>query len=249
MKRNVMLLLALGLLVMGSVFAAQFYEKKPYTKWKEKEANKLLTKSPWTYEFNWGRTGNIGRGVQGTTIGDTAGDEDEQIFSGAASEREFITIIRISLFSSRPIRQAFIVSATKGDKDKMERFADFATRAIDDEIILSWRVDSKPKGVSSVLEVNAQLNALTVGELENFTWLTTDTGKKVFLTNYIRPTNDGTGAKFIFPRVMEDGTPFITDDVKTIRFQTKKFKISDDMVAVDATFKIKDMILKDVIEY
>ncbi len=49
--------------------AAGFWEKKPYTQWSEKDARKMLEKSPWCYEFNWGRQSNIGSDVTGPPLG------------------------------------------------------------------------------------------------------------------------------------------------------------------------------------
>jgi hypothetical protein len=246
MKRPVFFMLLVGILLIGLVFGAKFYEKKPYTKWKEKEAMKMLEDSPWTYEFSIGTIGNIGRNVGGP--GGSTSDDD--VFTGARSEREYVIYIRVSLFSSHPIRQAYVVLAAKGDKARLEQFAGFANRDITDEIILSWQVDSKPRGVSAMLEVNAQLNELTLPEIQNDTFIATNTGKKVFLKDYIRPTPDGTGAKFVFPRVMEDGTPFITPDVKSFRFQMmKKLKMGEHESGVDATFKIEDLEFDGKVDY
>jgi len=243
MKRNVCLLSLIFLLISGMILGAKFYEKKPYTQWKEKDARKLLQKSPWTYEFQWGRTGDIGQYVTSPGYGTTS---DSQ---ATPSEREFVTIIRISLFSSRPIRQAYVALAAKGDKEKLERFKDFATREINDEIILSWQVDSKPKGVSSVIEMMKQLNDLSSTILKNNTFLATNTGKKVFLKDYRKPSPDGTGAKFIFPRTLEDGTLLITENDKSVKFQTKRFTIADNEVAIDATFKVKKLKFDGKLDY
>ncbi len=232
--------------------AAGFWEKKPYTHWSEKDARKMLEKSPWCYEFNWGRQSNIGSDVTGPSIGSvpsptsTPADDSRGVTD---AEREFITIVRVMLFSSRPIRQAYATLIAKGDKARLEKLKDFAERDFGDEIVIAWVIDSKPKGATSVFDLDRQLRALAVGELANDTFIASSSGKKVYIKDFIPPTSDGTGAKFVFPRTMPDGTPFLTAADKSFRFQTRKFKMKDDAVAVDATFKVEDLQLAGQLEY
>jgi hypothetical protein len=241
MKRNLCLIALVAVILAGSVLAANFWEKKPYTQWSEKECRQLLQNSPWTYEFQWGRTGDIGGNVGGNNS-DTATRPNDY-------ERESVTMVRISLFSSRPVRQAYVALMAKGDAVRFEKMKDFATRDTGDEIILAWTLDSKPKRTDGLMDLERQLHALSVGELANNTFLATDTGKKVYIKDYIQPTPDGTGAKFVFPRNLEDGTPLIGPDVKTLRFQTKRFRIKDDEIGIDGTFKIGKMTIDGKLEY
>ena len=243
MKRNLCLIALLAVVLAGSVTAANFWEKKPYTKWSEKECKQLLQQSPWTYLFQWGRTGDIGANVGGDASATTQSQEEFDY------ERESVTMVKISLFSSRPVRQAYVALMAKGDPVKLEKLQDFATRDINDEIILAWTLDSKPKRSDGLVDLDRQLRALSVGELANNTFIATDTGKKVYIKDYIQPSPDGTGAKFVFPRLLEDGTPLIGPGVKTLRFQTKKFQIKDEEVAIDGTFKIEKMMFDGKLEY
>lgn len=260
MRRYVPFLLILSLFACAAtVGAADFWESKPYTQWSEKEARSIIEKSPWTVEFRQGRLGDIGRNVSASS------GEGESAFD---AEREFVTIVRVQLFSSRPVRQAYVAIQAKGDKGKLERMRDFATRAIDDEIIISWNIDSKPRGVQAVRVLNTKLNAMNLTDLKNNTYIATDTGKKLYIKDFIPPTKDGTGAKFVFPRVMPDGTPLITPDVKRLRFQTMRLSINDnpnstastvqedttvgfseETITVDATFKVADMVFGGKLDY
>jgi hypothetical protein len=231
---------------------AGFWEKKPYTQWSEKDARKMLEKSPWCYEFNWGRQSPIGQDVTGPPIG-TLPDPTSTPADGSRgvsdSEREFVTIVRVMLFSARPVRQAYATLIAKGDKARLEKLKDFAERDFGDEIVIAWVIDSKPKGATSVFDLDRELRALAVGELQNDTYIASSSGKKLFIKDFIPPTADGTGAKFIFPRTMPDGTPFLTAADKSFRFQTRKFKMKDDLVAVDATFKVEDLQLGGQLEF
>ena len=236
-SKKLCLLLFLASFAFLPLLGAEVWQTKPYTEWNAKDANKLLAKSPWVYLFQWGETNAMKK------ITDSAEDEE------MSSEREWSVMVYVRLFTARPVRQSYVVLRCNGDKAKLEKFNDFATRDIDDEIVISWTLDSKPKGVSAFRDMDAAIRALSLADLKQDTFLATDTGKRVYIKEYHAPTPDGTGAKFIFPRTMEDGKPFITPDVKTIRFQTKKFELKTTTTSVDATFKVKDLGFGDKIEF
>lgn len=208
MKRA-LLICGLGVVLVCTVWAADFWLQKPYTQWRENEARQILTRLPWTYVYQWGYIGSIQQNIAGT------GD----------SEREFLVIIRAHLFSTRAVRQAYVALIARGDQDRLARYREIATRDYPDEIVVSLTVDSKPKGVSAVFDVERALHNLSLPELRSNTFLATNSGKKVYIKDYIAPTPDGSGAKFIFPRYADDGVPLVARDDKTLRFQTTKIKI------------------------
>ena len=247
-------MIGLVALAGASLSAAEYWEKKPYAKWSEKEARKMIMKSPWCVEFSWSSTGSGGSDLtQDASTYEPASPVGTATSRGATdtvgSEREILTIVRVMLFSSRPVRSAVAVLAAKGDAGRLQRLKDFAERDFGDEIVVAWVLDSKPKGATSVFDLDRQLRSLAVGELANDTYLASSSGKKVYIKDFIQPTNDGTGAKFVFPRTMPDGAPFLTAADKSFRFQTRKFKMKDDAVAVDATFKVEDLQLAGQLEY
>jgi len=247
------------LMIQPMLQAAKFWEKEPYTEWSAKDARKIITKSPWCYEYRWGNIGNIAGSV----------------IWGDNSEREYTTIFRIAVYSSRTVRQAYIALIADGDQDKFREYEEFVARDYD-EIILAITVDSVPRGLSSVFDLNAEMQALRTPDLINNTYLTTDDGNKVYLKEYIPPTPDGTGAKFVFADRLPDGSPFITPATRKFRFQTKEFRIKEidpqaqaegipvratrefvdetrnlktDVVSVDATFELKNMAIRGERDY
>jgi hypothetical protein len=249
----------LGVALVCAAWAADFWLQKPYTQWRENEARQILTSSPWTYVYQWGYIGSIQQNIAGT------GD----------SEREFVVIIRAHLFSARTVRQAYVALIARGDQDRLARYRDIATRDYPDEIVVSLTVDSKPKGVSAVFDVERALHNLSLPELRSNTFLATNSGKKVYIKDYIAPTPDGSGAKFIFPRYADDGVPLVTRDDKTLRFQTTKIKIKNlsdleedenrpsenlayvlstrtliqNELEIDATFKIDKLLLNNRLDF
>ncbi|MBN2433128.1 MAG: hypothetical protein JXQ27_16775 [Acidobacteria bacterium] len=196
------------LLAPSSGLLGQFWEEKSYTRWTEKEARRFMEESPWCYDFKWVTSNNIGESVR----------------YGTDSEREITTIFRLTLFSAHVVRQAYVALAAKGDIRKFNKYRDFIEREYD-EIVVALTLDSIPAGSSTLLDIHSQLEKLGTPELVSQTYLATDSGKKIYLKKYIPPTPDGTGAKFVFPRTMPDGTPFLTITDRQIKFQTIEFEV------------------------
>jgi hypothetical protein len=246
--------LALIAAVATTVAAADYWEKKPWAKWSEKEARKMIMSSPWCVEFSWSSTGEgVAANTQDASTFEPSSPVGTAVSRGSGdtvgSEREILTIVRMMLFSSRPVRSAVAVLAAKGDPQRLERLKDFAERDFGDEIVVAWVLDSKPKGATSVADMDRQLRSLALAELANNTFLATSSGKKVFIKDYIPPTPDGTGAKFVFPRRLPDGTPLVAPGETALRFQTKKFQMRDDEIAIDATFKLDKMTFNGQLDF
>jgi len=257
MKRLIWIALA-TLALAGWGAAADHWTRKPFTQWTDKEARKVLLSSPWTYEYKWGYIGDIAGNVTGQ------GD----------SEREFLTIIRIHLFSAHTVRKAYAAIAARQNPQAEAPLTRFAEREFNDEIIVSWTLDSVPKGASSVFDIERTLRSITLSDLKNTTYLATNLGKKVYLKDYLPPPPDGTGAKFIFPRFVEPGVPLVTPDDKSIRFQTIRFQIKPKLAQdgsedwsqtqifindqrslhekelnIDATWRVKDLRIENQLDF
>jgi hypothetical protein len=86
-------------------------------------------------------------------------------------------------------------------------------------------------------------NATTV-EIKNRTYLERNDGKRIFVEQYTPPGGDGFGARFIFPR-MVDEKPFLSPEISSVRF------VADlgENIKFNMTYKVKDMMLDGKIEY
>ncbi len=204
MNRRILTVLVLAAL-SGWLAGGDFWEQKPFTRWNRSEIQRILTDSPWTYLFKWKLTA-------------TEGPNRE--LSGSFDE-ESVTIVRVQLFSSHPVRQAWAALVARGNPQRLQSFRDFALRDYPDEIVVAWTLDSQPRGDPVVGELESALRNLSLAELKANTSLVTDTGHQVVIKDYIPPTPDGTGAKFIFPRHLPDGRALVGDRDKTLRFITR----------------------------
>ncbi|MBN2432694.1 MAG: hypothetical protein JXQ27_14555 [Acidobacteria bacterium] len=189
--------IVVGILLAAGLWAAA--PDRPYRAWGVKDAEEILYASPWSCCCTW-----ISPYVAGS--GEPAGERLE---------------VYVQLFSSHPIRQAVAVVAAAGDERRLDRWQEFATRNFDDEIVIAWIARSEPQGSGVLTEFMNQLRRLSLAELQQNTFLATPSGGKVPILDYLPPTPDGSGAKFIFPRNLPNGTPLVTVADHQLVFQTK----------------------------
>ena len=118
----------------------------------------------------------------------------------------------------------------------------FAEKQPEDSIVIAVHVDgpdSKP--IEKVMQV---LRTESTGTLRSVSYLERSDGKRVYLTEYVPPGQDGVGARFIFPRKL-DGQPFLTSTFTSIRFISEL----GSSIKFDMIFKVKEMIVDGEVEY
>jgi hypothetical protein len=194
---------------LGPGLLGQVWEKKAFTSWSEKDALRVLRKSPWCEEFRW-----------------IVRDDSDETRYGLDGTREIATIFRVNVFSARVVREAYVSLAAKGDASIFRKHHDYINQEFDG-IVLALTLDSEPKGAADLLPIQHRLERLTRPELVTHTYLASESGKRVYLMDYLPPGPDGTGAKFIFPSRTADGSPFPPVGDKTIKFQTIEFTVKE----------------------
>jgi len=252
MRSRTILMLALLVFTAGLLTAGEFWEKKPYAKWSENEARQMITKSPWCVVFEWKQPYYSERVEKMASV-----SERDVRTGGAASSytkkdeelKEEVGLIRVMLFSARPVRQAYAALAAKGDAARLEKLKDFAESDFGDEITVAWVVEPKLKGKPPSSDLEAELLALTPADVAKDTFLVTDTGRKVAVKDYIPPTATGSGAKFIFPRNLPDGTPLLTGAEKTVSFQSSRIQAKTQKLYLEVTFEIEKLSFHGKLDY
>src|ERR1051325_10453243 len=86
--------------------------------------------------------------------------------------------------------------------------------------------------------------AANLGTLKNRTYLERKDGKRLFLMDYQAPINDGLGAKFIFPRMVDERN-FLTADSGSFRFVSEV----GNQIKLNVTFKMSDLMYNGQLEY
>ena len=214
--------------------------------WSKKEAEKVLTDSPWSHvqkdtdtsEMFYSPTNDprLSGRVTSTT--------GPRIAGGAVNSSVSVSF-QVRFFSARPVRQALarmIEINQKPPADVVARLRQFAELRSPDSIIVTVTFDSPDARYTGV--VIQAFNSAVTANLKNDVYLQRSDGKQLFLEEYVPPGKDGFGARFIFLRE-PDGQPFIKDNTGEIRFYAKY----SNGIKIDHRFKLADMIYEGELEY
>ncbi len=210
-KRCILAIGSLLALAAGAAIAKEFWESKAWASWSEREVKRMLDNSP------WGKTHTL------TIMNPTeTGARDFRTTGTGDLEREKQNNFHIRFLTARPIRMAIarqILLSRKeaADKARLDRFV---VQGDDENIIVTISLSANREGTSSLRGYWSALYRLSTPDLAANTSLTTKTGKRVYLALYEPPGQDGLGAKYYFPRKLEDGTPLVAPEDGEVRFET-----------------------------
>ena len=70
----------------------------------------------------------------------------------------------------------------------------------------------------TALEVDRRLKQSTAAQLRQSAYLVSDRLGRIELTDYFPPAPDGTGAKFVYPRIV-DGQPIVGPEDLEVKFE------------------------------
>ena len=210
MKR-VSLALAFTIAIAAAALAKEWWGKKPYIEWSPKEAERMLDNSP------WGK-------IHVVTISNPTytGTRSFSTIGGGDLEREKRNLFHIHFLTAKPVRMAIARALVLQSKGRFQpaQLRKFVDETNEQNIVIALTLSSQPSGTSSINGYLSALLKLSSPVLVANTFLATSTGRKVFLTGYDPPGQDGLGAKYYFPRKLSDGTPLVTTADKEIRFET-----------------------------
>ncbi len=234
---SVLFLSALFLFSLSNVAAADFWETKEFTKWSDKECDKLLTNSPWAYELKVYRQGGLG--------------------SSDGAEGQAYVKYNIRFMSALPIRQAQVRQLQIANK--YDSLADAQKQAFDKQTEGFLNADYGDKVVIGITyETNLQRNvqelarhwqSQTAEVMANSVFLTPDKGAKARLVRYTPPQGAQTDFAFVFPREVE-GNPLLSDENKNLILEFPYPVIGGIGDGKGyAEFKVKKMMIKSGIIY
>jgi hypothetical protein len=243
-----------ALLLLLALIAVTAQDKgKAWSEWSKKDADKMLTESPWaqtqvdtdTSQMFYSPTSDP------RLTGRSTSTTDSRLGEGATNQAVSIKF-HVRFFSARPIRQALVRSIEIQQKPSAEvaqRLTNFAEVQSTNSIIVTVNFEASDQRFSG--PIMQAFNSASTGTLKNEVYLERSDGKRLFLEEYVPPGKDGFGARFIFLRDL-DGNPFITADSSEVRFvaQYPRAKSADpNGLKIDRRFKIADMMYKGRLEY
>lgn len=233
MKKFAVVLLCLFALATAGIAQKKM---KPWTEWSEKDIKKMLDDSPWGQTQNETDTSEM-------FYSPTAGSGGNRGQQGALNQATNISY-GIRFLSAKPIRQAIARQIIMRSPELTEQLKAFAAQKSDQYIVIAVDYNSADRRFSG--PAMQQFNSANIGMLQNTTYLERKDGKRIFLEKYFAPINDGMGAKYVFPRMLE-GKPFIEKDSGYVRFYSE-FPGAKGL-KLNMRFKVADMIYEDDLEY
>ena len=230
---------------------------KPWTEWAKKDAEKMLNDSA------WGKTQedtNASTLMYTPTPNDTTKDNSKATtadpgfstgpkYDAGATNQAISLKYRIRFFSAKPVREAFarmiVLTAGKDEATSKAISAKLQAGFVDldygDYVVVAVGLESTDR--RQLAPAEAAFHNGTAGTLKTKCYLERNDGKRVYLVEYEPPTPDQTGAKFIFPRSLEE-QPFLTEG-DTIRFVAEV----GDKVKLNMKYKVADMVFGGKLEY
>lgn len=233
--------LLLGFALLSTSFAQK--DKKPWTEWSKKEAENILSKSPWGQMQTDTDTDEMF--FRPTHSSPRAPNAAERTVEGATNQSTNVSY-GIRFFSARPVRQAFMrmiqLQRKNLEPEVLERMKNFAEVPATDSIIIAVTIEGTDKrSLGHVMQI---INSGVTGTLKNNTYLERSDGKRLFLQEYVPPGRDGFGARFIFPRTVDQAS-FLSTEFSEVRFVSE----FDATVKLNKRFKLADMMLDGKLEY
>lgn len=247
------------LFITLSVGVSISQKDKSWLEWAKKDAEKMLNDSAWgqtqtetdTSEMFFtpttAGTSSVGQSAGGrsTTTSDQRTINNNRADRGATNQAVSVNY-HIRFLSAKPIRQAIVRMIELQKENVNEQFSEQLRTYVDYDfsqfIVVAVTFDS-PDARFSGPALQA-FNSATAETLKSKCYLESKDGKRLFLMDYRIPSEDGLGAKFVFPRNV-DGKPFLNAESGNVRFYCEL----TDKIKLNMKYKLSDMVYDGKLEY
>ena len=225
-------IISLLLIAVPVVLGADFWEKKDYKEWKDRDCVKMLTNSPWAKAYNISQ-----------------GSDESSTLDGSLPYIRYTARFNSAL----PVRQATIRMqqiASKYDDlpaEQKQQFDQSANKYLaarfNDVVVVQVEYTTNLRNHQIPLINYWQQK--TTEHLKNDFYLYGSKDVKVQLLEYVPPQGNSATFQLIFPRQYE-GKPLVTPEDKTLKLEFLAYP-NDEQILLD--FKVKDMILDGQVVY
>ncbi len=237
-------LFLVALCSLAAVQGGEFWHKKDYQQWSERECKKLLEDSPWAKSYTLSQ-------VFITPLQDNESDT-------LARERQenLRFTYRVQFRSALPVRQAMVRQMQIAQKyDQMspeqkqqfdQRAAEFLSARFPDTVVVHLSFSTNVQ--QDDREVARYWQAQTTETLKNSTYLIGPKGEKVELQRYT-VTEAGRAFQFTFPRQYQ-GHPLVGPQDKTLKLEFKHPRVrTQGEVRVLIEFRVDKMLMQGEVMY
>lgn len=241
-KRRSFLLLGLLLGCLAASQGTEFWDKKEYREWSERECRKLLEDSPWARTYTLSRV--LIEPLQ-TPSTERAREPHPQI------------TYHVQFWSALPIRQALVRlqqiqqkydRMTPAEQQAFDQQAEkFLAARFPDTVVLHVAYGSNVQVDDRELARHWQIQ--TTETLKNFVFLINSGGDKVPLLRYVSGGGARREFQLIFPREYE-GRPLVGPEDKSLKLEFIHPRIgeqSESRVLIE--FKVKKMLMRGAVVY
>ena len=218
---------------------------KPWLEWNLKETTKILNDSA------WGQTQLETKEAEGASAAITNTGSSRNMVPRDASKDTpgaITSYIKyyIRLLSAKPVRQAIVrklmLESPDLDEARKEQLKSFAEASTSDFIVVAVVAEARDK--TSGEEASRAFATATLESLKESTYLERRDGQRVQLADFKAPIADGLGAKFVFPRMLNN-QPFLAEGSDQLKFYSQLSK----NIKIEARYKVSDMQYDGRLEY
>jgi hypothetical protein len=235
----------IALVTIAAILGSAFGQKRiaPWPEWTKADAEKILENSAWsqvqidtdTTEMMYSPTSQSSRGV----------NSSNRSLQGANNQAISVSY-HIRLLSAAPVRQAFarnlLLSTESPSPQLKEQLQSWVDRNYEDYIVIGVTYDSSDGRYLS--KARQEFESAITAKIKTNTYIERSDGRRVFLSEYHPPIEDGLGAKFVFSRKV-DGQPFLPVERGTFRFYSEM----SSSIKLNMRFGVAEMVYNGKIEY
>lgn len=218
---------------------------KPWLEWNMKETTKILNDSAWSQtQLETKEAENASAAITNTGSSRTMVPRDASKDSPGAITSYIKYYVR--LLSAKPVRQAVVrklmLDSPEMEAERKEQLKSFAEASTSDFIVVA--VVAEAKDPSMGRDALQAFQTATLDSLKDSTYLERQDGQRVLLADFKAPVADGLGAKFVFPRMLNN-QPFLAAGNGQMKFTSQLSK----KVKIEARYKVSDMQYDGRLEY
>jgi len=237
MSRTVLIVFAISVL-LGQT-------SKSWLEWNMKETTKVLNDSAWAEtQLETKQADNSSAAITNTGSSRNMVPRDASKDAPGAITSYIKYYIR--LLSAKPVRQAVVrklmLDTPDMDEERKKQFHSFAEAPASDFIVVAVVAEAKDRSMGG--EASEAFKAATLESLKESTYLERSDGQRVPLADFRAPFADGLGAKFVFPRMLND-QPFLVAGSGQLKFHSQLSK----NIKLEARYKVSDMMYDGRLEY
>jgi hypothetical protein len=236
------LMLSVVLFAISGVIAQS---GKPWLEWNMKETTKILNESPWAQtQLETKQADSATAAITNTGSSRSMVPRDASKESPGAITSYIKYYIR--LLSAKPVRQAvvrkLILDSPEMDDARRKQLTSFAEATSSDFIVIAVVAEAKDKSMGG--EAVQAFTTATLESLKESTYLERNDGEQVRLSDFRAPVADGLGAKFVFPRMLNN-QPFLQPGNGQLKFYSQLSK----KIKLEVRYKISEMMYDGQLEY